>query len=94
MIQGIERRNMFEDGINREEFLARAAPLVPDTQRATHAWGLMPSHAHGLVRTGRVLLPTLMRRVLTGYAVQRGEGTVRAKNYDLMSSIFLLRAYP
>jgi len=30
----------------------------------------MPNHAHLLLRTGAVPLPTLMRRLLTGYAVQ------------------------
>lgn len=70
MIRGIERRNIFRDDTDREEFLARLARLVPETQTACYAWALMPNHVHLLLRTGAAPLPTLMRRLLTGYAVR------------------------
>jgi len=70
MIRGIERRNIFKDDTDREDFLARLARLLPETQTACYAWVLMPNHVHVLLRTGRVPLPTLMRRLLTGYAVR------------------------
>jgi len=70
MIRGIERRNIFRDATDREEFLARVARLVPETQTACYAWVLMPNHVHLLLRTGAAPLPTLMRRLLTGYAVR------------------------
>ena len=70
MIRGIERRNIFKDDTDREDFLARLARLLPETQTACYAWVLMPNHAHLLLRTGAVPLPTLMRRLLTGYAVR------------------------
>ncbi len=70
MIRGIERRNIFRDDVDREDFLARLATLLPATQTAGYAWVLMPNHAHLLLRTGRVPLATLMRRLLTGYAVR------------------------
>lgn len=84
MIRGIERRNIFKDATDREKFLARVAKLVPDTQTACYAGVIMPNHAHVLLRTGRVPLPTLMRRLLTGYAVQRGEAIVRENHYELV----------
>jgi REP element-mobilizing transposase RayT len=70
MIRGIERRNIFRDDTDREDFLARLARLVPETQTACSAWVLMPNHVHVLLRTGAGPLPTLMRRLLTGYAVR------------------------
>jgi len=70
MIRGIERRNIFRDDTDREEFLVRLARLVPETQTACYAWALMPNHVHLLLRTGAAPLPTLMRRLLTGYAVR------------------------
>lgn len=70
MSRGIERRHIFKDATDREEFLARVARLVPDTQTACYAGVLMPNHVHVRLRTGRVPLPTLMRRLLTGYAVR------------------------
>jgi len=70
MIRGIERRNIFRDDTDREEFLARLARLLPETQTACYAWALLPNHVHLLLRTGAAPLPTLMRRLLTGYAVR------------------------
>jgi REP element-mobilizing transposase RayT len=70
MVRGIERRNIFRDDTDREEFLGRLAKLVPETQTACYAWVLTPNHAHLLLRTGRAPLPTLMQRLLTGYAVR------------------------
>ncbi len=70
MLRGIERRNIFRDDTDREEFLARLARLLPETQTACYAWALLPNHAHLLLRTGAAPLPTRMRRLLTGYAVR------------------------
>lgn len=70
IIRGIERRNIFRDERDREDFLDRLARLLPETQTACYAWVLMPNHVHLLLRTGRVSLATVMRRLLTGYAVR------------------------
>jgi REP element-mobilizing transposase RayT len=70
MIRGIERRNIFKDDTDREDFLARVARLLPETQATCYAWALLPNHAHLLLRTGVAPLPSLMRRLLTGYAVR------------------------
>ena len=69
MIRGIERRKIFRDNRDQEDFLNRLAKLLPETQMACYAWVLIANHAHFLFRTGRVPLATLMRRLLTGYAV-------------------------
>ena len=69
IIRGIERRQIFKDDNDREDFLARLEKLLPVTQTSCFAWALIPNHAHFLLRTGNVPIATLMRRLLTGYAV-------------------------
>ncbi|WP_367172701.1 transposase [Desulfobacula sp.] len=36
---------------------------------ADYAWALIPNHFHLLLRTGTVSISTIMRRLLTGYAL-------------------------
>jgi putative transposase len=69
MIRGIEKRKIFRDDNDRENFLDRLENLLPATKTACFAWALIPNHAHFLFRTGAVPIATLMRRLLTGYAV-------------------------
>ncbi|UCG66432.1 MAG: transposase [Deltaproteobacteria bacterium] len=70
IIRGIERRKIFRDDKDRHDFLERLGKLVPETKTACYAWALLPNHAHFLFRSGDSGLPTLMRRLLTGYAVR------------------------
>lgn len=68
MIRGMERKQIFRDNNDREDFLARLEKLLPATQTSCFAWALIPNHAHFLFRTGNVPIATLMSRLLTGYA--------------------------
>jgi putative transposase len=67
--RGIERRLIFFDDQDRETFIDRLGGLVQDTHTACFAWALIPNHFHLLLRTGDVPVATLMRRLLTGYAI-------------------------
>ena len=69
MIRGIERRNIFLNKRDREDFLGRLSKLLPQTETACYAWVFIPNHAHFLFRTGLAPLSSIMRRLLTGYAV-------------------------
>ncbi|NIM96999.1 MAG: transposase [candidate division Zixibacteria bacterium] len=69
IIRGIERRSIFKDAADRNDFLRRLGGLLSETQTGCYAWVLMSNHVHLLLTTGRVPLATLMRRLLTGYAV-------------------------
>jgi len=69
IIRGIERRKIFINNRDREDFLERLSKLLPRTETVCYAWGFIPNHAHFLFRTGLAPLATVMRRVLTGYAV-------------------------
>lgn len=70
IIRGIERRKIFLDDEDRDDYLDRVGLLFPKTHTLCYAWALLPNHAHFLLRTGEVPLATVMRRLLTGYAVR------------------------
>ena len=67
--RGLERRKIFKDNQDREEFLFRLEAALEQTGSECHAWVLMDNHIHLLIRTGEQALSDLMRKVLTGYAV-------------------------
>ena len=69
IIRGIERRKIFRDDKDRDEFAERLSLLLPETQTACYAWAFMSNHAHFLFRSGPSGISTLMRRLLTGYAI-------------------------
>ena len=69
MARGIEGRDIFRDMNDREAFLDRLSELVTKGSVQLLAWCLMPNHFHLLLRTREMSLATLMRRLMTGYAV-------------------------
>ena len=83
MIRGIERRKIFLNNKDCEDFCERLSNLLPETKTACYAWVFIPNHAHFLLRTGLIPLATLMRRLLTGYAV----GFNRRHNRPCQSSL-------
>ena len=70
VMRGIERRKIFWDDTDRDDFLNRLGDLLNQTRTPCYAWVLIPNHVHLLLRTGLVPLSTVMRRLLTGYAVR------------------------
>jgi REP element-mobilizing transposase RayT len=68
MLRGIERRAIFDDDRDREDFLRRLSALVPDLGFRCFAWALMPNHVHLVLRSGRARISQLMARLGTGYA--------------------------
>jgi len=69
IVRGIKRQRIFSDDKDRDNFLDRLGTIVTETQTICLAWALIPNHAHILLRTGQTPLATVMRRLLTGYAV-------------------------
>jgi len=69
MARGIERRKIFWDDKDRSLFLERLALILEETQTQCYAWALIPNHFHLLLRIGQTPLSTVMRRLMTGYAV-------------------------
>jgi len=69
MIRGIERRKIFNDDKDRENFIERLSILLPQTKTQCYAWSFLSNHAHFLLRSGPAGIAAVMRRLLTGYAV-------------------------
>jgi REP element-mobilizing transposase RayT len=68
IIRGIERKPIFEEDRDKEDFIQRCGILLPETMTACYAWSILSNHIHMLLRTGTVPLSTVMSRLLTGYA--------------------------
>ena len=67
--RGIGRRKVFDDDDDRDFFIERLGEIVYDTETQCFAWALMPNHFHLLLKTGIISISTVMKRLLTGYAM-------------------------
>lgn len=67
--RGIERRSIFNDTKDREEFIARLGKLLIDSGTPIYAFALVPNHFHLLLRRTTTPVSTLMQRLLTAYAM-------------------------
>ena len=68
--RGIERRNIFRDNNDRNNFIDRLSNILIETKTPCYAWALMPNHFHLLLRTAEVPISDVMKRLLTGYVVR------------------------
>ena len=69
IIRGIERKAIFKDDSDRDNFLDRLSALVSESETGCYGWAIMTNHVHLLLKTGLSPVATVMRRLLTGYAV-------------------------
>jgi REP element-mobilizing transposase RayT len=69
IIRGIECKAIFKDNTDRANFLERLDHIISETETGCYAWVLMTNHVHLLLKTGLAPIATVMRRLLTGYAV-------------------------
>ena len=69
IIRGIERKAIFKDNADRANFLERLGRIISETETGCYAWVLMTNHVHLLLKTGLAPIATVMRRLLTGYAL-------------------------
>ena len=69
MIRGIERKKIFRDDKDRNSFLDRLGGILLDSFTPCYAWSLLGNHAHFLLRTGKIPISLVMRKLLAGYAV-------------------------
>jgi putative transposase len=67
--RGNEKRIIFKDKKDRNEFLDRLGNILSHTQTICYAWAIIPNHFHLFLRTGTFPIATVMRRLLTGYAM-------------------------
>ena len=66
--RGIERREIFQDREDRNNFLERLGQTLEKTRHQCVAWVLMPNHFHLLIRSSEETLSGLMARLMTSYA--------------------------
>ncbi len=66
--RGIERSKIFRESSDYEDFLRRFGQLLGQSETKCYAWALIPNHFHLLLKTGKVPIATIMRRLLSGYA--------------------------
>ena len=69
MVRGVERSRVFRSDADRDHFLERLGEILQETKTICYAWALIPNHFHLLLRTGPVPISTVLRRLLTGYAL-------------------------
>jgi putative transposase len=67
--RGIARKKVFNDDVDRDFFLERLGTIVQESQTQCYAWALIPNHFHLLFKTGATPIATVMKRLLTGYAM-------------------------
>ena len=70
IVRGIEKRRIFYNDQDRDNFIERLGDILPQTDTPCYAWALIPNHLHLLLRTGTAPISNVMQRLLTGYAVR------------------------
>ncbi len=69
MVRGVGGARIFADNTDLNRFLNRFGDILSETGTQCYAWALMSNHAHLLLSTASTPISTVMRRLLTGYAV-------------------------
>ena len=69
MMRGIDKTNIFRDDEDKARFLERLGQTVLEGKYAVYAWALMDNHVHILFKSGKVGISTVMRKLLTWYAL-------------------------
>ncbi len=76
--RGIDRRKIFLSDTDRLDFLSRLEKACLQDGVLIYAWCLMDNHFHLEMRSGEKPLGTVMKRVLTGYAMGFNRRNVRS----------------
>ena len=67
--RGIARRRIFLSDEDRADFIERLQYATRGDRAFVYAWALIPNHFHLAIRTGTESLSSVMRRLMTGFAV-------------------------
>jgi len=70
MARGIERRKLFLDNHDRDDFLRRVAALTDAGALAVFAWALMPNYYHLLLGCADIPLSRFMQGLQQSYNSQ------------------------
>ncbi|VAX30593.1 hypothetical protein MNBD_NITROSPIRAE03-1649, partial [hydrothermal vent metagenome] len=69
MVRGINKTDIFMDDQGRVNFLQRLRENIAETKSSVYAWVLMSNHVHILYKSGKEVISTVMRKLLTWYAI-------------------------
>jgi len=69
MVRGINKSTIFNDDQDRTKFLERLEKNIVEARCSIYAWVLMTNHVHLLFKSGGKDISTVMRRLLTWYAM-------------------------
>jgi REP element-mobilizing transposase RayT len=69
MVRGIDKTNIFRDDEDKARFLERLGRTVTEGKCTVYAWVLMDNHVHILFKSGKAGISTVMRKLLTWYAL-------------------------
>ena len=69
MVRGINKSAIFDDDRDRQKFLERLGQNIIEAKCAIYAWVLMTNHVHLLFKSGGKGISTVMRKLLTWYAI-------------------------
>ena len=61
IIRGIERKAIFRNDTDREDFIDRLENLIEETETACYAWAFVTNHVHLLLGTGTTSISMVMR---------------------------------
>lgn len=67
--RGVAGSNVYDDHTDMKFFVDRLGMVLEDSQTPCLAWALIPNHFHLLLKTTNVPISTVMKRLLTGYAM-------------------------
>lgn len=69
MVRGINRSPIFADDQDRTRFLERLGETITEAKCSVYAWVLMTNHVHLLFKSGGQGISSVMRKLLTWYAI-------------------------
>jgi len=69
MVRGINKSTIFDDDQDRQKFLDRLGQNIVEAKCSIYAWVLMTNHVHLLFKSGGKGISTVMRKLLTWYAI-------------------------
>jgi putative transposase len=68
--RGIERRKIFLNNTDKDDFVNRLPQVLSETNTPWYAWAFFSNHLHLLLRTRNAPIANIMRKVLIGYVVR------------------------
>jgi putative transposase len=68
MVRGINKKAVFNDKEDKEQLLQRLGINLVNGQGFVYAWVVMDNHLHLLIKSGKLGISDIMRKLLTWYA--------------------------